>query len=299
MLTLAGLDLDKLRKKAQNRDFTPVKTGLKIDLELNSELKRFNSPNVIGKVQGTDIKLSNEYVVYSAHWDHLGIGEPDARGDKIYNGAYDNASGVSTVLGIAEVLAKLPKLQRPRRSVLFLFPTAEEQGLLGAEYYARNPLVPISKTAANINLDGVNIFGKVSDFMALGAERSTLISPIHDAAAERKMTLKTDSRPEQGFFFRSDHFPFAKAGVPSVSLQHGDTFITPLSNEAAGFARDYTAKYYHQVSDEYRDWWDVSAMIQEAELALAIGFKVANAWEMPHYNESDEFAAADKHRATK
>lgn len=299
MLRLANLDLDRLRKKAQNRDFAPVNTGLKIDIDLKSEMKRFNSPNVVGKVQGNDIKLSREYVIYSAHWDHLGIGEPDARGDKIYNGAYDNASGVATVLGIAEVIAKLPKLQRPRRSVLFLFPTAEEQGLLGAEYYSHNPLIPLSKTAANINLDGVNIFGKVSDFMALGAERSTLISSVNDVAAERKMTVKADSRSEQGFFFRSDHFPFAKAGVPSVSLQHGDTFITPLSSGSAGFFKDYNAKYYHQVSDEYREWWDISAMIQEAEIALAIGLKVANAWEMPHFDESDEFASADKLRANK
>lgn len=294
-----GLDLDKLRAAANSRDFQPVKTGLKVKLNLNSEVKTFDSPNVVGTLEGSDKTLKNEYVVYSAHWDHLGIGEPNASGDKIYNGAYDNASGVTAILGIADVIAKMPVKERPKRSFLFLFPTAEEQGLLGAEYYSNHPLVPLDKTVANINIDGVNFFGKVSDFMPLGAERSSIMDAIEQAAAERKMTIKSDTRPEQGFFFRSDHFPFAKAGVPSVSLQHGDTFIKPLGKEAEGFFRDYNAKYYHQVTDEYHDWWDMDAMIQESELALAIGVKLANTAEIPRYKDADEFSAADKARFKK
>lgn len=296
MMKQVGLNLESLKTKANSRDFQPVNTNLAITLNLNSELKTFESPNVAGKVEGSDAKLKSEYVVFSGHWDHLGIGEPDAKGDKIYNGAYDNASGVAAILGIADVLAKMPKKERPKRSMLFLFPTAEEQGLLGADYYTRNPLVPLSKTAANVNIDGVNFFGKVSDFMPLGAERSSIMTQIEEAAAERKMTVKSDTRPEQGFFFRSDHFPFAKFGVPAVSLQHGDRFISPLSKEAESFFKDYTAKYYHQVSDEYHDWWDASAMVQEAELALAIGIKLANAKVLPKYNTTDEFSAADKKR---
>jgi Zn-dependent M28 family amino/carboxypeptidase len=293
---LAGLDLDKLRKDAQSRDFKPVDLGLKAKLDLKSQVKNLESPNVVGIVKGSDPKLSSEYVVFSAHWDHLGIDEADKNGDRIFNGAYDNASGVATILGIGEVLAKMPIAERPKRSVLLISTTGEEQGLLGAEYYSAHPIVPLAKTAADINIDGVNFFGKVSDIVPLGADRSTLSTYINEAAKERSMTVKADSRPEQGFFFRSDHFPFAKVGVPSINLQHGDNFTPALKGPAAEFFRDYTAKYYHQVTDEYHDWWDISAMIQEAEIALAIGVKVANDAAVPHYLATDEFAAADKKR---
>ncbi|HSK70333.1 MAG TPA: M28 family peptidase [Pyrinomonadaceae bacterium] len=296
ILENASLNLDDLREKAKKRDFQPVKTGLNVKINLKSETKTFDSPNVVGIVEGSDAKLKNEYVIYTAHWDHLGIGEPDKSGDRIYNGAYDNASGVATVLGIAEVLAKMPAKQKPKRSFLFLFPTAEEQGLLGAEYYAENPLVPLSKTVANVNIDGVNFFGQTRDFKPLGADRSTLMNYINEVAKERNLIIKSDDRPEQGFFFRSDHFPFAKVGVPAVSIQHGNEFIKPLSGEAEKFFKGYNANYYHQVSDQFYDWWDISAMIQEAEYGLAIGMKIANSSVLPRYNETDEFSAADKKR---
>ena len=296
---LADLDLDKLKRAAQSRDFKPVSLGLTAKLDLKSEVKRFNSPNVIGVVKGSDPKLSSEYVVFSAHWDHLGIGEPDKNGDRIYNGAYDNASGVAAILAIGEVLAKMPRTVRPKRSIVIFSPTAEEQGLLGAEYYSKHPVFPLSMTAADINIDGVNFFGKVSDVVPLGADRSTLLDVIRSAAQERSMTVKPDGHPEQGFFYRSDHFPFAKVGVPSVNFQHGETFTKPLTGPAAEFFRDYTAKYYHQTTDEYHDWWDIGAMIQETEIALAIGIKVANDAVMPHYLQSDEFSAADRRRAAR
>jgi Zn-dependent M28 family amino/carboxypeptidase len=296
---LAGLDLDKLRIAAQQRDFTPVNLGLTASLNLKSQVEKFNSPNVVGVVEGSDPSLSSEYVVFSAHWDHLGLGEPDKNGDRIFNGAYDNASGVATILAIGEVLAKMPKAERPKRSILILSTTGEEQGLLGAEYYSNHPIIPLSKTAADINIDGVNFFGKVSDFMPLGADKSTLMQPITEAAKERSLMVKSDMRPEQGFFFRSDHFPFAKVGVPSINLQHGDAFLTPLTGQAQEFFKDYNAKYYHQVTDEYHDWWDTSAMVQEAELALAIGVKVGNSSSVPHFLPGDEFSAADKGRNAK
>ena len=296
MLESNRLNIDELRAAAKQRGFKPVKTGIKVQLNLKSELKTFDSPNVVGTVDGSDPKLSKEYVIYTAHWDHLGIGEADARGDKIYNGAYDNASGVSAVLGIAEALAKIPKNQRPKRSSYFLFTTAEEQGLLGAEYFAANPLIPLNKIAGNVNIDGVNFFGKVTDFSALGAERSSIETIVGDVARERSLTLEGDMRPEQGFFFRSDHFPFAKVGVPAISLRHGDSFITPLKGEQLAFFSEYTAKYYHQASDEYKDWWDADAMIQNAELGLAIGVKLGNEATMPRYKATDEFSAADKQR---
>jgi Zn-dependent M28 family amino/carboxypeptidase len=297
ILKRAKLDLDDLRDKAKRRGFKPVNTGLRVNLDLTSEIQTSDSPNVVGLVNGRDSKLKKEYVVYTAHWDHLGVGGADARGDKIYNGAYDNASGVSAVIGIAEAFAKMPKKDRPKRSMLFLFPTAEEQGLLGAEYYSLNPIFPLSRTAANVNIDGVNFFGKTRDFSALGVERSTAMGDvINEAARERSFTLEGDTRPEQGYFYRSDHFPFARVGVPAVSLRHGEDFVTPLKGEAESFFKDYTAKYYHQPSDEYKDWWDASAMIQEAELGLAIGMKLGNLPAMPRYKDSDEFASADKAR---
>lgn len=296
ILEQAGLSLKELTKAAKSRDFKPVKTGLTVSLDLESETKHVSSPNVVGRVLGSDPKLRSQYVVYSAHYDHLGVGEPNKDGDKIYNGAYDNASGVSAVLGIAEALAKVPIKQRPKRSFYFLFPTAEEQGLLGAEYYSRHPLVPLAKTAANINLDGVNFVGKVDDFIALGANRSSMIDLIEEAAKERKFTIKDDPDPGQGFFFRSDHFPFAKVGVPAVNFSHGDHFIAGANKDAGKFLSDYTEKYYHQVGDEYHDWWNMSAMVQEAEFALSFGIKIANAPKVPRYKATDEFSAPDRKR---
>jgi Zn-dependent M28 family amino/carboxypeptidase len=299
LMQLAGMNLEDLKATARLRGFKPVKTGIRARLNLKSEMRTFDSPNVVGFVDGSDNRLRSEYVIYTSHWDHLGIGNPDANGDKIYNGAYDNASGVAAVLGIAEVLAKMPRNQRPKRSTYFLFPTAEEQGLLGAEYFAANPLVPLNKIAGNVNIDGVNFWGKTKDFSTLGAERSAIGPVVEAVARERSLRLEPDLNPEQGYFFRSDHFPFAKAGVPSISLRRGEDFVTPLTGEALNFANGYQSKHYHQVSDQYYEWWDMSAMIQEAEIGLAIGVKLANLPGMPRYKDSDEFAAADKKRFAK
>src|SRR6266849_11223859 len=225
MMKLAGLNLDELRKQAASRDFKPVKLNLTASLDLNSEVKRVEAPNVAAILPGRDPKLHDEYVVYSAHWDHFGIGAPDKTGDTIYNGALDNATGVASVLEIARVFASLPAAERPRRSILFLITTAEEQGLLGSEWYSRHPLVPIEKTAADINLDSMNILGPTHDFVPLGAERSSLKAVVDAIARERGLRISPDPRPEQGSFYRSDHFPFAKVGVPSISLKEGDDYI--------------------------------------------------------------------------
>lgn len=296
MLAGGNHNIDEMVAAAKQRGFKPIRTGLKVKLDLNSEFQTFDSPNVVGMVEGSDAKLKNEHVIYTAHWDHLGIGEANAAGDKIFNGAYDNASGVAATIAIAEALAKMPKKDRPKRSSYFLFPTAEEQGLLGADYFASNPLVPLNKLAGNVNIDGVNFFGRVSDFSALGAERSTLENVVTEVAKERNLTVEGDTRPEQGFFFRSDHFPFAKVGVPALSLRHGDAFVTPLKGEALAFFSEYTAKYYHQATDEYKPWWDTDAMIQNAELGIALGAKIGNLPSMPRYKDTDEFSTADKKR---
>src|SRR6267143_1309355 len=290
MTQLAGQNLDDLRKQAASRDFKPVKLNLKASLDLNSEVKRVEAPNVVAILPGRDPKLKDEYVVYSAHWDHFGIGAPDKTGDTIYNGALDNATGVASVLEIARVFASLPAAERPRRSILFLIPTAEEQGLIGAEWYSKHPLVPIAKTAANINLDSMNILGPTHDFVPLGAERSSLKAVVEALAKERGLRISPDPRPEQGSFYRSDHFPFAKVGVPSIRLKQGDDYIGHPKGWGEKKFREYNEAHYHQHSDEYHDDWDFRGMIQEADFALAIGRRVADSNAMPKFNPDDEFA---------
>ena len=286
LMKLAGQDLAALRAKAATRDFQPVNLGVKGKLDLKSEVKRVAAPNVVGVLEGSDPTLKNEYVVYSAHWDHLGIGAPNKDGDTIYNGALDNASGVACVLAIADVLAK----QRPKRSSLFLFPTAEEQGLLGAEWYAKHPVVPLEKTAANVNLDSMNVLGPTSDFIPLGADRSTLKAVVDHVAGEMGLTVSPDARPEQGSFFRSDHFPFAKAGVPSISLKEGNQYVGHPKEWGEEQFKAYNTAHYHQPSDEMRDSWNFDGMIQSAEIALAIGRHISDEPEKPHFNPGDEFA---------
>jgi Zn-dependent M28 family amino/carboxypeptidase len=296
MLRLTGQNLDELRRKAASRDFQPVNLGLKSLLSFHNQVKRVEAPNVAAILPGRDPRLRNEYVVYSAHWDHLGIGEPNSRGDNIYNGAVDNASGVASVIEIARVLSELAPNERPRRSILFLIPTAEEQGLLGAEWYAKHPLVPLSKTAANVNLDSMNILGTTRDFVPLGAERSSLQAVVDAVARERSLTVVSDPRPEQGSFYRSDHFPFAKAGVPSISLKEGKDFVGRPKGWGEEKFQAYNTANYHQPSDEYSDDWDFRGMTQESEIALAIGRRIADLNEMPRFNAQDEFANAQKNR---
>lgn len=296
MMQLAGQNLEDLRRQAASRDFRPVRLNLTASINIKSELKRVKAPNVIGILPGRDPKLRDEYLIYSAHWDHLGIGEPNKRGDRIYNGAVDNASGVAAVLGIAQALTRLPAGERPRRSILFLFPTAEEQGLFGAEWYSRNPVVPLRKTAANVNLDSMNILGETRDFVPLGAERSTLRAVVEMVARERGMTVAPDQRPEQGSFYRSDHFPLAKAGVPAISLKEGQDFRGRPKGWGEEQFRAYNTANYHQPSDEYSDSWNLKGMIQTAEIALSIGRRIADAPEMPRFNPDDEFAKAQQNR---
>jgi Zn-dependent M28 family amino/carboxypeptidase len=290
IMKLAGQDLAALRAAAAKRDFQPVKLGLKGKLSLKSELNRVASHNVVGILEGSDPQLRNEYVVYSAHWDHLGIGAPNKNGDRVYNGALDNASGVAVVLAIAQHLASLPPAQRPKRSTLFLFPTAEEQGLLGAEWYAKHPVVPLEKTAANVNLDSMNVLGPTNDFIPLGAERSTLKAVVEAVAKDMNLRVSPDARPEQGSFYRSDHFPFAKAGVPSISLKEGNDYVGRPKGWGEEQFRAYNTAHYHQPSDEMRDSWDYRGMIQEAEIALAIGRRIADMPAKPQFNPGDEFA---------
>ena len=294
MFSLAGLNLDDLRRQAASRDFRPVKMNLKASLDLNSEVKRVEAPNVAAILPGSDPKLREEYVVFTAHWDHFGVGAPDKSGDNIYNGALDNATGVAAVLEIARVLSSLPPAQRPRRSVLFLITTAEEQGLIGSEWYTLHPLVPLNRTAADINLDSMNILGPTADFVPLGAERSTLKAVVDQVARERGLRISPDPRPEQGSFYRSDHFPFAKVGVPSISLKEGNDYIGHDKEWGEKKFQEYNQAHYHQPSDEYRDDWNFQGMIQEADFAMEIGRRVANLPALPKFNPNDEFALKKK-----
>jgi Zn-dependent M28 family amino/carboxypeptidase len=294
MFKLANLDLMELRAKAASREFVPIDLRLKGKIDLKSEVKRVQAPNVAGILPGRDPKLRDEYVIYSAHWDHLGVGAPDKTGDTIYNGAVDNASGVASVLAIADVLAKLPPAQRPRRSSLFLFTTAEEQGLLGSEWYSRHPLVPVEKTAGNVNLDSMNILGMTKDFIPLGAERSTLKAVVEAVARERGLRVSPDARPEQGSFYRSDHFPLAKVGIPSISLKEGNDYVGHSKEWGEQQFKAYNTAHYHQPSDEFSDTWDFRGLLQETEIAIAIGRRIADMDQMPRFNPDDEFAKAQK-----
>lgn len=291
-----GKDLDDLRIKARSRDFKPVKLGVRAKIDVKSEMKRVASNNVIGIWEGSDSKLKDQYVVWTAHWDHLGVGEANPSGDNIYNGALDNASGCASILAIAEAITKLPKKEQPKRSQVFLFTTAEEQGLLGAEWYANNPVFPLEKTAANMNHDGANFFGLTQDFGALGAERSEdTWKVVNDILKERGMTYSPDKAPEQGYFFRSDHFPFAKGGVPALSVRTGEMYLDK-SIDAKKIAAEYNAKNYHQPSDNFDENWRFDGVVQMLETSLAIALKISNSDRMPKFKKDDEFAKAQPGR---
>jgi Zn-dependent M28 family amino/carboxypeptidase len=292
----AGKNLDELREQAKSRDFRSVKLGVNGKINLKSELRRLESNNVIGFWPGRDQKLKDEYVIYTAHWDHLGVGIPNAKGDTIYNGALDNASGVAQVLAIAEAITKLPGGQQPKRSQVYLFTTAEEQGLLGAEWYAVNPIYSPLKTAANINIDGGNFYGLTNDYGALGAERSTLQSIVNDVLKARGMRFSPDNRPEQGYFFRSDHFPLVKVGIPALSIRNGTEYVGKPKDWADKFFAEFNREHYHQPSDEFRDDWRFDGMVQMLDVTLDIALRASNAPTLPRYNPTDEFARAQPDR---
>jgi Zn-dependent M28 family amino/carboxypeptidase len=285
---MAGQDFDALKKQALSREFTPVPLGLKASLGLKNTMRTLDSRNVLAKVEGSDPALKDEYVVYTAHWDHLGIGAP-VNGDKIYNGALDNASGVSALLEIARAFAEVnPK---PRRSVLFLMVTAEEQGLLGSEYYSVTPLYPLAKTLANINIDGVNQWGRTKDITVIGMGASDLDDYLRDAAADQGRTLRPDPEPEKGFYYRSDHFNFAKQGVTALYTDTGVDFIGKPADYSQQKRDEYTNTDYHQPSDEVKPDWDLSGAAEDAQLMFMVGYRVANADRFPEWKPGNEFRA--------
>lgn len=288
LLRSTGLGLEELQQAAAHRDFRPVTIPARLAINLRSQVRRVTSPNVVAIHRGSDPALRKQFVVYSSHWDHLGV-RPDQPGDNIYNGAVDNATGIAGMIALARACAT--GRIRPRRSILFVATTAEEQGLLGAEYYLRHPLVPIADTVANLNLDSLNILGLTTDFIPLGADRSTLARIVEDAAQANRLTISPEANPEQGAFYRSDHFPFAKAGIPAMSLLTGRRFVGHSESWVAEQQAEYGQRY-HQPGDEYNPHWDLSGLVQQVRLAYEIGLRIANADAAPQWNPGDEFAAA-------
>jgi Zn-dependent M28 family amino/carboxypeptidase len=288
LFAMAGQDFDALKKQALSRDFTPVPLGLKASLGLRNTMRTIDSQNVIAKVDGSDARLKDEYVIYSSHWDHLGV-VPPVDGDRIANGALDNASGVATLLEIGRAFAQAQP--KPKRSILFLFVTAEEQGLLGSAHYAENPLYPLEKTVANINIDGVNQWGRTNDLTVVGMGASDLDDYLRDAAATQNRTLNPDPESEKGFYYRSDHFNFAKVGVPALYTDTGTKFVGKDDAFSKTKRDEYTANDYHKPSDEIKADWDLSGAVEDAKLMFLVGYNVANADRMPEWKPGNEFRA--------
>jgi Zn-dependent M28 family amino/carboxypeptidase len=288
-----GQNLDTLRAAASKRGFKAVALNTKAAATLLQKSSRKTAANVIGVLKGAN---PAEAVIYTAHWDHFGTREPlpndppDA--DRIYNGAYDNASGCAGVLEIAKAFAKAP--QKPARSIYFAFVTAEESGLLGSSYFVANPPLPMDKVAANINIDGANYLGPTKDMVQLGSDRSTLGPMVEAILKERGRVLVGDSHPERGYFFRSDHFPFAKAGVPALSLSEPRQFTGPNAAALLKKQEEYNGKDYHQPSDEYDPSWDFSGAVEDMRLLAQLGWRIAAQPALPNYNDGDQFAQVRK-----
>ncbi|HUP89156.1 MAG TPA: M28 family metallopeptidase [Longimicrobiales bacterium] len=285
LLAAAGQDLDALKRAAVRKDFRPVALNAQASIHIKNTLREVQSKNVVGRLEG---EKKDEYVVYSAHWDHLGK-DASAPGDGIYNGAIDNASGVATVLELAQAFTKLG--HKPERSLLFLFVTAEEKGLLGAKWYGNNPLYPMNKTVANINIDGVNQWGRTKDLVLVGYGNSTLDDLTIEAARHQGRTIVPDPEPQKGFFYRSDHFEFAKQGVPALDPDAGVDYIGKPAGYGERKREEYTNNDYHKPADEVKPDWDLSGAIEDAQLFFMVGYMVTQGERWPEWKSGTEFKA--------
>jgi len=287
LLALAGKNLDELVKSAQTRNFKPIELGLKLSLDMKVKVRNLVSQNVVGILRGGDEKLKDEYIVLTSHHDHLGIGKP-VNGDSIYNGALDNASGVSALLTLAKAFSELKV--KPRRSIIFVALTAEEAGLLGSKFFAQNPPAPPIKIVANINIDGINIWGKTKDVVLIGMEKSTL-GEIIDRIARKYQNryAKPDQFPELGMFYRSDQFNFAKIGIPAIFFDNGVEYIGKPEDYGRKVVEEYIKKNYHQPSDEYNDTWVLDGAVEDTKLVFLCAYYLANADEKPEWKPDSEF----------
>ncbi len=291
LISLGGHDLDDLVAKARSSDFVPVPLGVTTSLTLENRLSRVSSANVLGLLPGSDPELADEVVVYTAHHDHLGTAET-GEGDRIYNGARDNASGVATILAIAKAMTMLP--ERPRRSILIAAVGAEEQGLLGAKALAADPPVAPGRIAANINFDAGNIWGATRDITFIGLGKSSLDGVAQTVAAHQGRIVTGDQFPDKGYFYRSDQFALARIGVPAMYMKGGTDYLGRPDGWGAEQISAYTAENYHQPSDELNDEWSFDGLVQDARLGFWCGLIIANDDSLPAWNPGDEFEAARK-----
>jgi Zn-dependent M28 family amino/carboxypeptidase len=288
LLKSAGLDFDAQKKLAQTRDFKPtVLKGVTFSADYAVDSKVITSQNVVGRVEGS--KYPDETVIFSAHWDHLGVGMPDAKGDKIYNGAVDNATGTAALIELGRAFAHGPK---PERSVIFLNVTAEEKGLLGSEYYASKPLYPLGKTVADINMDALDPNGPAKNFSQSGAVGSDLLEDAKVVAKANGLYFSVDQHPEAGYFFRSDHFSFAKRGVPAFSWESGNDLVNGGVEAGEKYLKDYTANRYHQPGDEWQADWTFAGMSHDLGVMYQLGSKLADSRDWPNWSKDSEFRAA-------
>ncbi|MDN5924075.1 MAG: M28 family metallopeptidase [Xanthomonadales bacterium] len=290
----AGLDFAAMKKLAQTREFKPVVLqGETFSAHYDVAVDVITSHNVVGRVIGS--KYPDETIIYSAHWDHLGIGAPDKTGDRIFNGAIDNATGTAALIEMGRAFAAAPQ---PERSVLFLAVTAEEKGLLGSEYYASHPLYPLGKTVADINTDALSPAGVARDFSISGSAKFDLLDDLIAVAKQHDLAFVADSHPEAGYFFRSDHFSFAKRGVPALSFSSGSDMVEggKAAGEAAG--REYGIKHYHQPSDEFQASWTFKGMQHDLPVLFELGTQLANSRAWPNWSQDSEFRAARDKTAT-
>jgi Zn-dependent M28 family amino/carboxypeptidase len=288
LFAMAGLDYEQLKASAATRDFEPVALNMSASVSFSQSMRTVNSKNVIAKVPGSDPTLAGEHVVYMAHWDHFGFGDP-VDGDSIYNGASDNASGTAGLLEIARAMNAIEP--GPKRSVLFLAVTAEEQGLLGSQYYGQFPLHPLGSTLAAINIDIMNLWGRTRDVVVVGLGASDLDDYLRNAAAEQQRVLAPDPEPEKGFYYRSDHFNFAKVGVPALNMEAGVDYLGKPEGYGLEKRDHYTNVDYHAPSDEVKPDWDLSGLVEDAKLLLTVGYRVAQSETYPEWKPGNEFKA--------
>jgi Zn-dependent M28 family amino/carboxypeptidase len=282
----AGLDFTAEIEKAKSADFRPVPLGVRVRADIRNRLRTVESKNVVARLEGTE--AADEVALFLAHWDHLGTRE-GVEGDDVFNGAYDNATGTAGLIELARAFSTLDP--KPRRSVVFLAVTAEEQGLLGSRFYAQNPLYPVAKTVAAINMDGANVWGRTRDITVVGMGQSTLDDLARRLAAEQERVVVPDTEPQKGFYYRSDHFELAKVGIPSFYADPGVDFLGKPEGWGQRERERYVAEDYHKPSDEVKEWWDLSGMVEDLELFFAMGRHLATSDEWPEWSETSEFRA--------
>lgn len=288
LFAMGKQNFDSLQARAATREFRPVPLGVTASLTLDNTLRTIDSRNVVARIEGSDAARRDEHVIYTAHWDHFGVGDK-VNGDSIYNGAVDNATGTAALLALAKAYRTLSA--PPRRSIVFLAVTAEEQGLLGSQYYAVTPLHPLAKAVANLNMDALNVWGRTRDLTVIGLGASELDDYARVAAAEQGRTLRSEPEPEKGFYYRSDHFNFAKQGVPAFYTESGVEYVGQPAGYGMQTRTRYTNDLYHKPQDEIDPKWDLAGAVEDIRLFLTIGLRVANADRLPEWRPGNEFRA--------